>query len=173
MSLHWLWGTLPLGAICLILLPVFVWRLVKALRVEDVLSLPLVPEQEVAVEAAGPLVLHAEGPRLTRAFGGLDYRLVDLADGRAVPLSGIFVKSSSSGLSRSRLSLRKFAIDRPGRYRLTVTGIEDPAVGEKNRLIVTRDRRGRTTGIILVVVFSAVGLLASVVASAVIFAFNP
>ena len=172
MSNNWLWLTVPVGLISLVILPIFVWRLVEMHRSQLVLSVPLLAEQEIDIETAGRLLLHAEGPRLTRAFGGLDYQLTDLSDQSAVPLKPTIPPFSSSGISRSRLSLRAFELARSGRFRLTVTGITDPTVSQDNNLVLTHDRRGGTIGIILVVVFSAIGLLGGAILSSVIYFVN-
>ncbi|WP_282610756.1 hypothetical protein [Pelagibius sp. Alg239-R121] len=172
MSNQWLWLTVPVGLISLIILPIFIWRLVEVHRTQLVLSVPLLVEQEIAIDTVGSLVLHAEGPRFTRAFGGLDYQLTDLSDQSAVPLNRTIVPFTSSGISRSRLSLGAFEIERPGRFRLTVTGITDPTVADENNLVVTHDKRGGTIVTILIVVFSAIGLLGGLTLSAIIYFGN-
>lgn len=172
MSNYWLWITVPIGLICLVALPIFVWRLIDTHRSELVLSVPLLADQEISIEATGSYLLNAEGPRATRAFGGLDYQLTDLSDQSRVSLGTIVVPYTSSGISRSRLSVRTFEVEKPGRFRLSVSGLSDPSVADRNNLVVTRDRRGRKVGAILLVVFSAIGLAAGGVFSAIIFVVN-
>ncbi len=172
MSQHWLWATVPLGLICLVILPVMVWRLIDNYRADEILSVPLVAEQELSLDGAGPMLLHGEAPRLSAAFGGLDFRLTRLADDRDLTLSDIWMKSSSSGFSKARLSLRAFELTQPGRYRLTVLGSLDADLAANHSLVITHDRRGRMVGTILAVVFSAIGLLGGLTLSLVIYMSN-
>ena len=172
MSNHWLWITVPVGLISLVVLSIFVWRLIEAHRAEMVLSVPLLAEQEFSIDFAGAFLLHAEGPRATRAFGGLDYQLLDLSDQSVVPLKSMLVPHSSSGISRARLSLRSFETGQAGTFLLTVTGLTDPAVAQEHNLVVTHDRRAGKIGNILAVVFSGIGFIASTVLSLLVFLFN-
>ena len=173
MASHWLWFTLPVTAISLIVLPIFIWRLIDIHQSQFVLSVPLRADQEIDIATAGAYVLNAEGPRFSRAFGGLGFRLKDLTDQTEVPLAPTLIPFSSSGMTRSRLSLYGFELEKPGRLQLTVTGITDPSVAEENDLVVTRDRRGGIFSTVLVMVFSAVGLIAGSVLSALIFLMKP
>jgi hypothetical protein len=172
MSDQWLWITLPVGLAGLALLLIFVRRLVKAQRAERVLSVPLLAEQEITLETAGEFLLNAEGPRLTRAFAGLNYELRALSCMTAVPLKPLLIPYSASGLSRARLSLRRFETAAPGRFRLTVSGLSDPAVARDNNLVVTHDRRGGIIGTIVAVVFSAIAFIAGSALSTLLFLMN-
>jgi hypothetical protein len=172
MSNQWLLITVPVAVAGLALLLIFVRRLVKAHRAELVLSIPLLAEQEITLETAGDFLLNAEGPRLTRAFAGLDYELHALSSTSAVPLKPLLIPYTSSGFSRARLSLRRFEIATPGRFRLTVSGLSNPAVARGNNLVVTHDRRGGIVGIIVVVVFSAIGFVVGSVLSTLLFLMN-
>ena len=172
MSDHWLWALVPLGVVCAIVSVVMILRLIDLHRGDALASLPLLAEQDFPIDATGPMLLHGEGPRFTRAFASLDYALTDLSDGRVVVLGPVWLKSSSSGFSRARLSLRAFELARPGRYRLTVLGLTDPAVADQHRVVIGHDRRGRMVGIIVALVFSAIGFVASLALSLIIWIIN-
>lgn len=159
-SYQWLWLIIPAGLICSAVLSIMIWRLIEIHRTDLLVTVPLVADQELSIEAAGSMLLHGEGPTLTRAFARLDYQLTDLSNDEVLPLASVWFKTSSSSLSRSRLSLRSFDVGRPGRYRLIVLGLEDPSVADQHTIIIHHDRRRRAAGIIVALVFSAIGLLA-------------
>jgi len=172
MSQQWLWAAVPFAVVGLAILSLTIWKLVATHRGGLVLHLPLIAEQELVLEAVGPMLLHGEGPRFTTAFADLDFRLIDLSDGAAVPLSGVVFKASSSGLSTARLSLRAFEVTRPGRYRLTALGLSSPPPGAPHALLIGHDRRGRTVAIILALVLAAIAAVAGLVLSALIVVLN-
>ena len=118
------------------------------------------------------MLLHAEGPRLTRVFAGLDFRLTRREDEFVVPLEGMWFRAQSSGRSTSRLLLRSFEIERPGRYRLTVTGLPEPLPEKPHGFVITHDFRARMTRTIVALVFAGIGLLGSIGLSIVIFLLN-
>lgn len=172
MSLYWLGATGALALGCLIFVLLMVKRLIDVQRSSLLASVPLVAEQEIALDATGPMLLHGEGLRFTRAFGGLEYRLIGLSDNRDVPLNGIWLKSSSSGVSKARLSLRSFDLARAGHFRLTVRGAIDPALADEHKIVITHNRRNRIVGIILGLVFGGIGIAAGLALSILVVSFS-
>ena len=169
MSMHWLWITIPVSVIGLFAVPFLAWSLYVSQRDSVLVSVPLVAEQDIDIPDSGTMLLHAEGPRMTTVFGDLDYRLTDLSDNRDVPLAMVLFRQKSSGLSRVRLSLRSFDVARPGRYRLTVTGLRAGPPPERYGMAITLDRRGGLVGRIVALVFASIGLLAGLALSFVIY----
>lgn len=170
-SYSWLGFTVPLTLAGLCVVVVSVKRLIAGHNAY-LARVPVADSQEVLLDSAGPLLLHGEGPRGTRAFADLDYGLTSVEDGRPVPLSKILFKSSSSGISRSRLSLRSFEIETPGRYRLEITGVADAAARsdvDAAEIVITRDDRRKTVGVIVVLVLAAIGMLSGIGLSIAIF----
>ncbi len=172
MKMYWLVVTIPLALICLAIAIAMVQQLLKQHRTGDLVSVPLVAEQELDIDGSGAMLLHGEGPRLTTAFAKLDYHLVDLADGNVVPLSNILLKSSASGVSRSRLSLRYFTVDRPGRYRLVVLGLDGLSLSEPHNIVFTHDTRRKLVVNIVSLVFSAIGFFAGLGMSVFVYLIN-
>ena len=164
MNSQWLWATIPVAGLCLPAVVLLIWDLVSQHRANHILSLPLLAEQTLSIDAAGTMLLHGEGPRFSTTFAKLEYQLTELAHNANVPLAPIWFKFSSSGVSRSRLSLRGFEVEQPGNYRLKISGLENVTL-EQHQLIVTRDHRARTAGMILALVFFGGGLIASLVLS--------
>ena len=157
LAAQWLWLTIPVMLICLALVFTLAWSLVKNHRSSLVVSVPLAAEQMIELDATGPMLLHGEGPRMTSAFGKLDFQMTGADAGLSVPLEGILFKSKSSGASRARLSLRRFTCESPGRYRLTVSGEIAPERTANHNLVITRDNRTGMTATIVGLVFSAIG----------------
>jgi hypothetical protein len=171
MSVSWLWLVVPVGIACMAIVWTLVGNLI-AIHRTVVVRAPLVAEQEVSLEAAGRMLLHAEGPRFTRAFGGLDFRLTRREDEFVVPLQDVWFRAESSGRSTSRLSLRSFELERPGRYRLRVLGLPEPLPEKPHALVVTHDYRARMVRTIVALVFAGIGLIGSVGLTIVIFLLN-
>lgn len=172
LSTRWLWITIPVAVICLVAVPVIAWRLYVAQRDSVRITLPLVAQQDFEIPQAGAMLLHAEGPRFTTKFGGLDYRLFDVARDRAVPLAAVLFRQSSSGLKQSRLSLRAFEITDPGRYRLTVTGLGTEPLAAGHGLVIGLDQRKGLVAHIVALVFASIALLAGVTMSCIIYFSN-
>ena len=133
---------------------------------------PLVAEQELSIGETGKMLLQAEGSRFTAAFAKLDYRLTDLSDDRILPLSNVLLKSSSSGLSRSRLSLRSFNVELAGTYRLVVLGLDQTEFEKPHNIVVSHDRRGKMILKIVELVVAGIGLIGGFGLSVVLYIVN-
>lgn len=89
----------------------------------ELARVPLGAEHELRIDAAGPVVLHGEGPRLTRRFGGLQFRLVDRMGGGRVAERWPWLRTTVAGGSRVRVALVRFDVPKPGVYVLEVAGL--------------------------------------------------
>jgi hypothetical protein len=89
----------------------------------ELARVPLAAEHELRIDEAGPVVLHGEGPRFTRRFGGLELRLLDRMGGAPVAARRPWLRTSVAGGSRVRQALVHFDVPKPGVYVLEVTGI--------------------------------------------------
>jgi hypothetical protein len=121
-----------LGATLLVWLVV---RLVRLVRRAFVARVPLAAAQEVSFDAPGAFVLAGEGPRLTRAFRALEFSLAEASSGQAVVLGAVWLPTQTSGARSVRLSLRRFRLERAGRYLLRVEGL-GPGAGDDPRLAI-------------------------------------
>ena len=113
-------------------------RLVGLLRTSVVARLPAVAEQIVVFEQPGTFILHLEQPRFATALRRARFSLRDAASARDVQSWPILFRTTSSGFSTVRFSVRRFAVERPGRYALSVTGIEPGRDTSKDALVFTR-----------------------------------
>lgn len=140
-------------------------RLVAALQVEEVASLPLAAGGTVDIQAAGELILSLRGRLGSTDFAGASFALRD-AEGKAVPSSMIAVRRLRSSLDgETTLSVRRFQVPAPGRYRLEATGF-DPARAGNGRLVLAGSGGTPLILSVLWVVTAALVLLASLVFSA-------
>lgn len=115
----------------LAVLPFAIAAIRRAARGTELARLPCAATHELRLDAPGPIVLHGEGPRFTRRFHGLAFRMLDRATGTPVPERRLWFHSHADGWSRVRLALVRFDVPRPGVYRLEVGGIVPaPASGE-------------------------------------------
>ncbi len=89
----------------------------------ELARVPLAAAHEVRLDVAGPVVLHGAGPRFTRRFGGLEFRLVDRMSGGRVATRRPWLRTSVAGGARVRLALARFDVPRPGVYGLEVAGL--------------------------------------------------
>lgn len=177
MSYSWMWVTVPVASLCLVLLGTTLSRLIRIHRGSVLVSVPLIEEQDVTIDGVGRMLLHGEGPRGTDRFARLDFRLTDLSRGRDLGLDRVWLKASSSGRSTARLSLRSFRVEQPGSYRLRLIDRSSSCVSEKpphdsHRIVISHDVRGRTAGAIVGVVLSGIGAMAGLGGSLVVYLVN-
>jgi hypothetical protein len=107
-------------------------------RGAELARIPLAAQSDLRLDVAGPVVLCGEGPRLTRRFHGLTFRLVDRATGARVPERRAWIRTTVRGASGVRITLVRFDLARPGLYRLELGGLVPPAGDDACALVVTR-----------------------------------
>lgn len=131
---------LTIGAMVLgvAILAFTITRLVGLLRASVVGRLPAVAEQFVAFEQPGTFILHLEQPRFSTVLRRAAFSLRDSAGNREVRPWPILFRTTSSGVSTVRLSVRGFAVERPGRYALSIAGIAPDNVTEQHAVVFTR-----------------------------------
>jgi hypothetical protein len=113
--------------------------LLALLRKSVVARLPVIAEQIVAFEHPGTFILHVEHTRFATALLYAAFSLRDAAGTREVR-SGppILFRTTRSGFTTVRSSVRRFTVKRPGRYELSVTGIDLRNHPSEDALILTR-----------------------------------
>jgi hypothetical protein len=98
-------------------------RLRRAAGGPELARLPLAATHELRIDEAGPVVLHGEGPRFTRRFGGLQFRLLDRMGGTRVAERRPWLRTTVAGGARVRQALVRFDVPTPGVYVLEVSGL--------------------------------------------------
>lgn len=169
MTRAWLWLSLPLALIGLVVLSAMLLRLLEHVKTSPQISARLIEHQEITIDMTGPLLLHGEGPRFTTAFGKLDFQLIEKSTDRKIEMTTVWLKSSSSGIKHSRLSLRAFYIDSAGRFKLIIGGLDNSCGAETCRIVITQDDRGKLLGTIALLVVSVISFLAGLIVSLIVF----
>lgn len=139
-------------------------RLIRLSRQPELARVPIAERSAVVLPAAGRADLAIEGPLFTTRFRGLDFALVDDA-GVPVRLDRLWVRTSSGGVSRTRLSLYRCDVPRAGAYELRVTGL-DPAADYAGCAALFITPYGPGLALTIVGLVASVGLAAASFATA-------
>jgi hypothetical protein len=114
MQLQWLIltiGAMVLGAALLVFT---ITRLTGLLRESVVARLPAAARQRVSFEQPGTFILHIEHPRFKTALSHAGFSLRDAAGVHEVQSWPIVLRTTTSGFATVRISVRGFAVERPG-----------------------------------------------------------
>jgi hypothetical protein len=139
--------------------------LLKVLRESEVARLPAKAEQSVTLKEAGSYVLHVSHPRLDGSLDNASYSLRSSA-GQEVKSSPSLVRTTVSGLSSVRMSVRNFEVEQPGMYRLSVSGASGDI--SRNELVFTRPYAAAMVARILGIVFGGICLMGGIVFTALL-----
>jgi hypothetical protein len=139
-------------------------RLVRIARQPEIARAPVAAASAVAFPEPGAADLAIEGPLFTSRFRGLSFALVDGA-GMPVALRRLWMRTSSGGFSRTRMSLYRVEIPVPGTYELRVDGL-DPAVDYAECAVVFVRPYGASLFVTIVTLLASVGLTAASIAVA-------
>jgi len=156
-------GAMAIGAVVLLLA---VSRLFALLRETEITRVPVVAETPVTFNAPGTYVLHVEHPRLSFALGNAEFALRDAMSAEDVRSSPVIFRTTVSGVSSARVSVRDFDVPRAGVYRLLVKGVDPAADVSHSALIITRPFGAALFGLILAIVFGGFCLIGGLVFTA-------
>jgi hypothetical protein len=117
------WLLALLFVLALATLAAIIRAVVRSLRNSRLCAVPLRSQQEIEFQAGGKVVLCLEGPRFTPQFRKLTFELRPLG-GDVLHGHRILFRTISSGLSRARITLRRFELPAAGRYRLSLHGLD-------------------------------------------------
>ncbi len=140
-----------------------VTRLRILLRKSVVLRLPVSAEQIVTFEQPGTFILHVEHTRFATALLYAAYSLRDAGGTREVLSGPIQFRTTRSGTTTVRSSVRRFTVKRPGRYELSITGVDLGNHPPEDALILTRPYGSRLVLLILGIVLGASGFIGGLV----------
>ncbi len=113
----------------------------QILRVSDqsvVVRLPLAAEHTIRFDSPAAYVLQLEGPHFTTVFAGLQYSMIENATGREVTTFPIILRSTRSGFSQVRMSIRRFFVENAGDHTLRVTGLREDRVRPEMGLVFSK-----------------------------------
>jgi hypothetical protein len=104
-----------------------VLRLSRLHQESRIHQLRVLPEQVLSFAAPGSYDLHIEGPWFNTAFAGVQFSLRDRASGREAGSMPILFRMKRSNLARTSLSVRRFRVETPGEYVLSIAGLSPGA----------------------------------------------
>jgi hypothetical protein len=143
LSRSWLFLTAPACVVGVGLIVASVLFLLRTIRVPEFARLPLVAEQDVDLEDAGPLSFVIDHPRFinvqANAFKPFALSVsLENAAGRLVQADKALMQVSVQGISRTSVDIASVASIEPGRYRLHVTGLAPDVEAMDSFLVVKR-----------------------------------
>ncbi len=147
-----------------------IMRLVALMRESEVARLPAAAEGRVTFEEAGPYVLHIEQPRFNLALLHAEFALHDPRTDADVRSSPVIFRTTTSGFSTASVSIRRFEIERPGIYRLLVSGIDPEGDLSKIHFIFARPYAAALFVLILCTVLGGACLVGGTVFTALQYA---
>src|SRR5215204_2068458 len=166
----WLLATVPLfvgGVIAIVRLAV---GLVRLTRESVVVSLPVIPEQSLALPRADSYAILAQGRLGARGVGDLRFSVTAEATRREVRMAPVYVRSSATSLDGIvKLELFSFSAD-AGRHTIRVLSMDPARDYRQNRIVIARQSRGKLVFRIVALVIASVMTLGCLVASSLLIA---
>ena len=156
-----LWIAVPIFIGSAVLLVYSILNVIRVRKQAQLLSVPLLEQQEIEFAEAGPVVLCTQSPPLSTRFANLDYEL----EGEGIPIKGrrVLSVSRTSGLSWVRVQMKNYSIPKPGRYILRITGLEPGALADSEHSIVfVKPHMGQSIAYILGIVFGGLLFIGSI-----------
>ena len=149
---------LSVAALCMLIRAVL-----ATLRAARLCDVPLLANQQVEFPTAGRVVLCMEGPRFTPRFRKLTYEL-RLPDGTAIAGHRILFRTVTSGISKTRVTLRTYDLPHAGRYRLDIHSLEPTDVNApQHRIVFMRPHLARSVALVVGITFVSMLAIASLV----------
>ena len=143
LSRWWLLLTAPACVAGIGLIVVSVLFLLRTIRVPEFARLPLVAEQDVDLQDAGPFMFVVDKPRFRNVQASafkpfaLTVSLED-ATGHATETDRVLMPMSVEGMSRTQVDVARLESIEPGRYRLRVAGLAPDVESTDSFLVITR-----------------------------------
>ena len=162
------WLMLTLGAMVLgaALLVFTITRLIGLLRESVVARLPAAARQSVSFGQPGTFILYVEHPRFKTALSRADFSLRDAQGTHEVRSWPIVLRTTTSEFATVRISVRGFAVERPGPYELVMTGVSPDRDLSSDALIFMRPYGAFLVVLILGIILGAACLIGGLVFTA-------
>jgi hypothetical protein len=138
-------------------------QLIRSNRAAVISTLPLLPEQTVAVESPGELVVSVEVPRLTTEYRQWEVEVVEQHTQRIHPMryGGPRATGAVKGISTIRIPLGRLTLAQPGNLTLRVRGLAPNQNYSTFHLVLARPHLARMALQIVGLVLCGVGMLLS------------
>lgn len=140
-------------------------RLIASNRAAVIATLPVKPEQTVAVESPGELVVSVEVPRMTTAYREWEFEILEAGTQRTnrMKWGGPRSTGTVTGMSTIKVPLGRLALARPDTLTVRVNGLGTGADHATSRVILARPHLARMALQIVGLVVCGVGTLLSVI----------
>ena len=140
-------------------------RLLKANRAQIIATGPIVAEQQITLVQPSSLRLLVEVPRFAPWVRQLGFEVAEIATGKTTRLRYDFVRAQGAvyGVSTMRMPLGTVVITHPGEYLIRVSGLEPGKDYSQSKIILSRPYLARMILQIIAIVFSALGVLGSLI----------
>lgn len=160
---HWTTIAIPVMVAAAAALISLILGLVATVRQSLILRVPLAGRQEIQFAEPGAVILNMEAPRFSTRFAHLEFELTGIG-GDTIQGHRRLVRSRTSGVTLVQVALLSYDIPRPGRFLLTVRGLDAPRPGdERHSIVFTRPIGLKTVGLIVGIILSAGILITSLV----------
>ena len=168
MSRSILFLTIPVAIAALALLSWTAVSLLRTVRGSVVATIPIRPDQHVAIDATGDLALNLEGPLGALLPTKLHFALSSADGATRIPLASIAFRTEVTSMSRSRIELYGFTIPTPGDYVLRIDGIDSSVDYSACAIIIARQYGVSLVLHILALIALGVALIGSIVVSGLV-----
>lgn len=170
MDENWLLVALPLIVVSAVLLWKTISALIVATKAAEIATLPLAGGGEVMFNEAGEIILSLRGRLGTGDFAQAKFALLN-DWGKEAPARTFALRTRTTNLSgETTLSICSYTISTPGRYHLNVMGIDSAKVSANSCIVFLKPAGLALVIRILLIVLSAIALIASFTLSAIIIA---
>jgi len=160
--------TIPVAIAALALLSWTAVSLLRTVRGSVVATIPIRPDQHVAIDATGDLALNLEGPLGALLPTKLHFALSSADGATRIPLASIAFRTEVTSMSRSRIELYGFTIPTPGDYVLRIDGIDSSVDYSACAIIIARQYGVSLVLHILALIALGVALIGSIVVSGLV-----
>ena len=140
-------------------------RLIRSNRAAMISTLPLLPEQTVAIESHGELVASIEVPRMTTEYREWEFEIVEAGSGQRhlMRYGGPRSTGAVTGISTVKIPLGRFKLAQPGKLTVSVKGITSDANYSTYHVVLARAHLARMALQIAGLVLCGVGTLLSLI----------
>jgi hypothetical protein len=136
-------------------------QLVKGNRSDTLLSVALVPQQEINLPGAGEVIVLVQIPQLASGFAGLQIEFTEKESGRAQMMKYSYASTQGAvhGFNGVKLRFGRMTIPRAATYEARVSGLSLGKDYSNYRLIFSRPYLSRMTMQIIGIVVCGLGML--------------
>jgi hypothetical protein len=138
-------------------------RLIRSNRAAVISTVPMSPEQNVAVESPGELVVSVQVPQMSTGYRQLEIEVVEGSTGRSHSMKWGGPRSTGvvKGLSTVKIPFGRLSLERPDTLTVRVKGLTNAADYSEYHIVLARPHLARMALQIVGLVVCGVGMLLS------------